>query len=71
MIDHELKIMLVSLYICIGFKIAHIKFHFFLNLETKWKTVQPHTVTPLRNSEKGFNGEDFERLAKFCATHHE
>ncbi|XP_061016189.1 consortin [Dama dama] len=37
--------------------------------ETKWKTVQPHTVTPLRNSEKGFNGEDFERLAKFCATH--
>lgn len=39
--------------------------------ETKWKTVQPHTVTPLRNSEKGFNGEDFERLAKFCATHHD
>nr|XP_027784343.1 consortin isoform X2 [Marmota flaviventris] len=37
--------------------------------ETKWKTVQPHTVTPLRNSEKGFNGEDFERLAKFCTTH--
>ena len=35
MIDHELKIMLVSLYICTGFKIAHIKFHFFLNLETK------------------------------------
>ncbi|XP_017387570.1 consortin isoform X1 [Cebus imitator] len=37
--------------------------------ETKWKTVQPHTVTPLRNSEKGFNGEDFERLTKICATH--
>ncbi|MBZ3886364.1 Consortin [Sciurus carolinensis] len=37
--------------------------------ETKWKTVQPHTVTPVRNSEKGFNGEDFERLAKFCTTH--
>ncbi|XP_058924061.1 consortin isoform X1 [Kogia breviceps] len=37
--------------------------------ETKWKTVQPHTVTSLRNSEKGFNGEDFERLAKFCTTH--
>ncbi|EHB06604.1 hypothetical protein GW7_10614 [Heterocephalus glaber] len=37
--------------------------------EAKWKTVQPHTVTLLRNSEKGFNGEDFERLAKFCSTH--
>lgn len=37
--------------------------------ETKWKTAQPHTVTSLRNSEKGFNGEDFERLAKFCTTH--
>ncbi|XP_062066767.1 consortin isoform X3 [Lepus europaeus] len=37
--------------------------------ETKWKTVQPHTVTSLRNSEKGFNGEDFERLTKFCTTH--
>nr|XP_015286652.2 consortin isoform X3 [Macaca fascicularis] len=37
--------------------------------ETKWKTVQPQTVTPLRNSEKGFNGEDFERLTKICATH--
>nr|XP_010990675.2 consortin isoform X1 [Camelus dromedarius] len=37
--------------------------------ETKWKTVQPHTVTSLRNSDKGFNGEDFERLAKFCTTH--
>ncbi|XP_010640934.1 consortin isoform X1 [Fukomys damarensis] len=37
--------------------------------EAKWKTVQPHTVTPLRNSEKGFNGEDFEQLAKFCSTH--
>ncbi|KAM5238774.1 consortin [Ctenodactylus gundi] len=39
--------------------------------EAKWKTVQPHTVTPLRNSEKGFDGEDFERLAKFCKTHQE
>ncbi|XP_013375898.1 PREDICTED: consortin [Chinchilla lanigera] len=39
--------------------------------EAKWKTVQPHTVTPLRNSEKGFNGEDFEQLAKFCSTHQE
>ncbi|KAM7050269.1 consortin isoform 1-T2 [Molossus nigricans] len=37
--------------------------------ETKWKTVQPHTVASLRNSEKGFNGEDFERLTKFCTTH--
>lgn len=37
--------------------------------ETKWKTVQPHTVPSLRNSEKGFNGEDFERLTKFCTTH--
>ncbi|XP_005005662.3 consortin [Cavia porcellus] len=37
--------------------------------EAKWKTVQPHTVIPLRNSEKGFNGEDFEQLAKFCSTH--
>lgn len=37
--------------------------------ETKWKTVQPHTVTSLRNSEKGFNGEDFEQLTKFCSTH--
>ncbi|XP_023444447.2 consortin [Dasypus novemcinctus] len=37
--------------------------------ETKWKTVQPHTVTSLRNSEKGFNSEDFERLSKFCTTH--
>ncbi|XP_028611108.1 consortin [Grammomys surdaster] len=37
--------------------------------ETKWKAVQPHTVTPLRNSEKGFNGEDFEQLAKICTTH--
>ncbi|XP_023565952.1 consortin [Octodon degus] len=37
--------------------------------EAKWKTVQPHTVTPLRNSEKGFNGEDFEQLAKICSTH--
>ncbi|XP_032245229.1 consortin [Phoca vitulina] len=37
--------------------------------ETKWKTVQPHTVTSLRNSERGFNGEDFERLTKFCTTH--
>ncbi|KAM5204764.1 consortin isoform 1-T2 [Hipposideros larvatus] len=39
--------------------------------ETKWKTVQPHTVTSVRNSEKGFNGEDFERLTKFCTTHQE
>ncbi|XP_039093408.1 consortin isoform X2 [Hyaena hyaena] len=37
--------------------------------ETKWKTVQPPTVPSLRNSEKGFNGEDFERLTKFCSTH--
>lgn len=37
--------------------------------ETKWKAVQPHTVPPLRNSEKGFNGEDFEQLAKICTTH--
>lgn len=37
--------------------------------ETKWKTVQPHAVTCPRNSEKGFNGEDFERLTKFCTTH--
>ncbi|CAH6789576.1 Cnst [Phodopus roborovskii] len=37
--------------------------------ETKWKAVQPHSVTPLRNSEKGFNGEDFEQLAKICTTH--
>ncbi|XP_054432653.1 consortin [Pteronotus mesoamericanus] len=37
--------------------------------ETKWKTVQPHTVMSPRNSEKGFNGEDFERLTKFCTTH--
>lgn len=37
--------------------------------ETKWKTVEPHAVTSLRNSEKGFNGEDFERLTKFCTTH--
>ncbi|XP_037678567.1 consortin isoform X2 [Choloepus didactylus] len=37
--------------------------------ETKWRTIQPHTVTSLRNSEKGFNGEDFERLTKFCTTH--
>ncbi|KAM9212666.1 consortin [Dugong dugon] len=37
--------------------------------ETKWKTVQPYTVTSERNSEKGFNGEDFEHLSKFCTTH--
>lgn len=37
--------------------------------ETKWKAVQPRTMTPLRNSEKGFNGEDFEQLAKICTTH--
>ncbi|XP_006871331.1 PREDICTED: consortin-like [Chrysochloris asiatica] len=36
--------------------------------ETKWKTVQPHTVISQRNAEKGFN-EDFERLTKFCTTH--
>uniref|UniRef100_A0A8D2BEB6 Consortin C-terminal domain-containing protein n=1 Tax=Sus scrofa TaxID=9823 RepID=A0A8D2BEB6_PIG len=28
---------------------------YILNLETKWKTVEPHAVTSLRNSEKGFN----------------
>lgn len=39
--------------------------------EAKWKTEQPHTVTSVRNSEKGFNGEDFERLTKFCTTHQE
>ncbi|XP_066237767.1 consortin [Saccopteryx leptura] len=37
--------------------------------ETKWKTVQPHTVTSLRNSEKELKGEDFEQLTKFCTTH--
>nr|KAF6302553.1 hypothetical protein mPipKuh1_009308 [Pipistrellus kuhlii] len=37
--------------------------------ETKWKTVQPRAVTSPRNSERGFNGEDFERLTKFCTTH--
>ncbi|CAO2638614.1 Cnst [Lemmus lemmus] len=37
--------------------------------ETKWRAVQPHTVTHLRNSEKGFSGEDFEQLAKICTTH--
>ncbi|XP_051003944.1 consortin [Acomys russatus] len=37
--------------------------------ETKWKAVQSHRVPPLRNSEKGFNGEDFEQLAKICTTH--
>ncbi|ELW49537.1 Consortin [Tupaia chinensis] len=37
--------------------------------ETKWKTVQPHAVMSPRNSEKGFKGEDFERLTKFCTTH--
>lgn len=37
--------------------------------ETKWKSVQPGTEKPLRNSEKGFNGEDFEQLAKICTTH--
>ncbi|XP_008579045.1 PREDICTED: consortin, partial [Galeopterus variegatus] len=37
--------------------------------ETKWKAVQPHTVPSLRNSEKRFNGEDFERLTKICTTH--
>lgn len=39
--------------------------------ETKWKSVQPSTEKPLRNSEKGFNGEDFEQLAKICTTHQE
>ncbi|KAM6220038.1 consortin [Rhynchocyon petersi] len=37
--------------------------------ETKWKTVQAHAVTSQRNSEKGFNGEDFEQLVKLCTTH--
>ncbi|XP_069879291.1 consortin isoform X1 [Dipodomys merriami] len=37
--------------------------------EMKWKSVQSQTVTPLRNSEKGLNGEDFEQLAKLCTTH--
>ncbi|XP_007953906.1 consortin [Orycteropus afer afer] len=37
--------------------------------ETKWKTVQLHTVTSQRNSEKGFNAEDFEWLTEFCTTH--
>ncbi|XP_008847370.1 consortin [Nannospalax galili] len=37
--------------------------------ETKWKAAEPRTVMPLRNSEKGFNSEDFEQLAKFCTTH--
>ncbi|XP_068925235.1 consortin isoform X2 [Petaurus breviceps papuanus] len=39
--------------------------------ETKWKTAEPHAVTSLRNSEKGLNGEEFERLAKLCTTHQE
>uniref|UniRef100_K9IMG3 Putative consortin consortin connexin sorting protein n=1 Tax=Desmodus rotundus TaxID=9430 RepID=K9IMG3_DESRO len=37
--------------------------------ETKWKTAQPHALMSARNSEKGFNGDDFERLTKFCTTH--
>lgn len=37
--------------------------------ETKWKSVRLSTEKPLRNSEKGFNGEDFEQLAKICTTH--
>ncbi|KAM5302138.1 consortin isoform 1-T2 [Glossophaga mutica] len=37
--------------------------------ETKWKTAQPHTLMSARNSEKGFNGDEFERLTKFCTTH--
>ncbi|XP_036925300.1 consortin [Sturnira hondurensis] len=37
--------------------------------ETKWKTAQPHTLMSARNSDKGFNGDDFERLAEFCTTH--
>ncbi|XP_020837775.1 consortin [Phascolarctos cinereus] len=39
--------------------------------EAKWKTAEPHAVTSLRNSEKGLNGEELERLAKLCATHQE
>lgn len=34
MIDHELKIMLVSLYFCTGFKLLILSF-FFFNLKTK------------------------------------
>ncbi|XP_049723999.1 consortin isoform X1 [Elephas maximus indicus] len=37
--------------------------------ETKWKTVQPHTAASQRNSDKGFDGEDLERLTTFCTTH--
>ncbi|XP_074118676.1 consortin isoform X1 [Sminthopsis crassicaudata] len=39
--------------------------------EAKWKTAEPHVITSLRNSEKGLNGEEFERLAKLCTTHQE
>ncbi|XP_074078945.1 consortin [Macrotis lagotis] len=39
--------------------------------EAKWKTAEPHAVASLRNSEKGLNGEEFERLAKLCTTHQE
>lgn len=39
--------------------------------EAKWKTAEPHAVTSLRNSEKGLNGEEFEKLAKLCTTHQE
>ncbi|XP_045673874.1 consortin isoform X2 [Phyllostomus hastatus] len=37
--------------------------------ETKWRTAQPHTLTSARNSDKGFNGDDFERLTQLCTTH--
>ncbi|XP_072503754.1 consortin isoform X2 [Notamacropus eugenii] len=39
--------------------------------EAKWKTAEPHAVTSLRNSEKGLNGDEFEKLAKLCTTHQE
>ncbi|XP_007481579.2 consortin [Monodelphis domestica] len=39
--------------------------------EAKWKTAEPNAVTSLRNSEKGLDGEEFERLAKLCTTHQE
>ena len=35
MIDHELKIMLVSLYFCTGFKLLILSFVLFFNLKTK------------------------------------
>ncbi|KAF6073191.1 consortin, connexin sorting protein [Phyllostomus discolor] len=37
--------------------------------ETKWRTAQPHTLTSARNSDKGFNGDDLERLTQLCTTH--